>query len=821
MSSEEKGGPRGRKQIEESVAGLEKRLRDLEHDRRRTTDRLEHLRSELHGHDSVSGSADAPRTAAGKIALFRMLFRGREDVYAKFWESRKTGRKGYGPACANEWVAGVCEKPAVKCGDCPNRAPLPITDRVIRDHLQGRHVVGVYPLLPDETCGFLAVDFDKAGWREDVAAFVATCRDQGLPVAVERSRSGDGAHAWFFFASPVPAHEARRMGCFLLTETMERRHQLGLDSYDRLFPNQDTMPAGGFGNLIALPLQHGARRQGNTVFLDDDFRPHPDQWAHLASIPRIDPEAVGRISSEAQRQGRVVGVRFVPPLDESDREPWNRPPSRRPPRRPIDEPVPAEVHAVLAQRLFVTKQGLPSALLNRIRRIAAFQNPEFYKRQALRLSTALTPRVICCAEEEAEHVALPRGCQSELEDLLAEHGIRLVVEERRTAGATHPLRFRGRLTAEQQRAADELLRHDIGLLVAPPGMGKTVIGIYLISRRARSALVLVHRRQLLDQWRSRLAMFLECDPADIGQIGGGKRKPTGRIDVAMIQSLARKGEVKDLVADYGHVIVDECHHAPAASFERVLAEARARYVTGLTATPRRRDGHDPIAEMQLGPVRYAADPLSPSVAPPFELRLVLRQTGFRCETADERPTIQAVYRALMEDRERNRLLLGDIRTAIEQGRNPIVLTERIAHLKLLERELKGHATNLVVMRGRTTARQRREAAETLARAPDTESRLILATGRFAGEGFDDDRLDTLFLAMPISWRGTLIQYAGRLHRPHPAKREVRIFDYVDRHVPMLDRMFRKRLAGYRSIGYDVAEGLFDGAASTDRPAEPG
>jgi superfamily II DNA or RNA helicase len=301
-------------------------------------------------------------------------------------------------------------------------------------------------------------------------------------------------------------------------------------------------------------------------------------------------------------------------------------------------------------------------------------------------------------------------------------------------------------------------------------------------------------------------MFLGCELSEIGQIGGGRRKPTGRIDVAMFPSLTRMGEVCDLVADYGNVIVDECHHVPAASFERVMAEVRARFVTGLTATPRRRDGHHPIAEMQLGPVRYSVEAGSPAACPAFAQRLVLRHTNFDYATNEERPAIQAIYRAMVEDTDRNQLLVDDILAALHEGRCPIVLTERTAHLEFLERELRGSIRNVIVLRGGRTSKQRREAIERLDKVPDHEERLILATGRYIGEGFDDDRLDTLFLTMPISWRGTLIQYAGRLHRPHPAKSEVRIYDYVDRRVPMLERMLRKRLAGYRAIGYEEAEG---------------
>ncbi len=751
----------------------------------------------------------APPAPTEKVALFRQMFRGREDVYAKLWTNERTGRKGYAPACANEWVRGVCEKPRVRCGECPNQAFLPVEDHVILDHLQGRHVIGAYPLLENETCWFLAVDFDKASWRDDVAAFAETARVLGVPAAIERSRSGNGAHAWFFFSAPVAASAARKMACFLVTETMARRHELSLASYDRLSPNQDTIPRGGFGNLIALPLQHGPRQEGNSVFVDDRLVPYADQWAFLGGIARLGPATVDRIARDAVRKGLVVGVRASDTGDdEESAAPWTRRPSGKLPATRFSEPLPKQVRAVLAQRLFVEKTGLSPAHLNHIKRLAAFQNPEFYKKQSLRLSTALTPRVIACAGESPEHVALPRGCRPEVETLLREHGSALSIDDQRCSGEPLEVRFEGALTPIQARAARALLGEDIGVFVAPPGVGKTVVGTYLVAARARNTLVLVHRQPLLDQWIAQLSMFLGIAPTAIGQIGAGKRAPNGRLDVAMLQSLVRLGRVDDLVATYGHVIVDECHHVPAASFERVLSEVKARFVTGLTATPRRRDGLHPIIEMHLGLVRFAVDPKSQAARGPFEHRLIVRETAFTGGQADATAGIQTLYAALAEDEARNRLILDDVIRALGDGRSPILLTERKDHLLCLVERLRRFTRHLVVLRGGMTPPERREVAAQLAAIPDGEQRLIIATGRYIGEGFDDARLDTLFLAMPVSWKGTLVQYTGRLHRLHPGKAEVRIYDYVDRNVPVLLRMFEKRLRGYRAIGYARTEAPF-------------
>lgn len=799
--------------LRKAIADQEARLARVEKERAEALAILQELKDQIASvdiapavpkpepSDSLPFPSKTPSTAEEKVALFRSLFRGREDVFPKLWENAKTGRKGYSPACSNEWVSGVCRKPRVKCGSCSHRAFLAVTDQVVLDHLQGRHVIGVYPLLPDETCFFLAADFDGPTWMEDVTAFVAVCRTLGVPLAIERSRSGRGAHAWFFFSGPVPASVARQMGCHILTETMSSRHQLKMSSYDRLFPNQDTMPKGGFGNLIALPLQQKSRKEGNTAFVDDNFRAYEDQWVHLAAIPRLSPETVYATVESAARADRVIGVPLAIATDDDESKPWTRRPSRRPAAVPIEAPLPKEIRAVLSQRLFVAKEGMVSPLVNRIKRLAAFQNPEFYKKQKMRISTATTPRVISCAEDLHEFVALPRGCRDDLADLLGGYGILLSVEEKRCEGEPVAFRFQGRLSAMQADAAKALLSHDDGVFVAPPGAGKTVVGAYLTAARGRNTLVLVHRKPILDQWVARLSSFLGIEPKEIGRIGGGKNSPNGRLDVAMIQSLVRRGEVSDLVAGYGHVIVDECHHLPAVSFERVLSEVRARFVTGLTATPYRRDGHQPIIHMQLGPIRFAFSRYRPTAEKPFEQRMIVRETDFDVGNLGPNAGIQEIYAALAADDARNMLIFDDVLKALEEGRSPILLTERKDHLDHLAERFRNFTRHLIVLKGGMTTRDRRKAMEHLASIPHEEERLVLATGRYIGEGFDDVRLDTLFLALPVSWKGTLVQYAGRLHRRRPEKKEVRIYDYVDRNVPVLARMFGKRLKGYRALGY--------------------
>lgn len=746
---------------------------------------------------------------ADKIALFRSFFRGRDDVYALRFESSRTGKSGYQPACKNEWIGGLCRKPRIKCTECDNRRLLPMTDEVIRQHILGQDprrpgkdfTVGVYPLLPDDKCWFLAIDFDKATWTDDVMVFVETCRLHGIQPAMERSQSGNGAHVWFFFSDAIEAGLARRLGSTLITETMERRPEMGLDSYDRLFPNQDIMPKGGFGNLIALPFQRNAVSKGNTVFLDDGLAPFQDQWMHLGGIRRLDRNLVEAIVEEAARQGKIMGVRMVA-ADGAEDDPWTLPPSRRKKEPRISGPLPQAIAVVLANQIYIKKAELSPSLINRLIRLAAFQNPEFYRNQAMRLPVYKIPRIISCAEDIQKYIGLPIGCLDDLRSLFADLGVAMTVTDERKEGAPIDVVFQGQLRPEQVIAAREMLHHDIGVLAAGTAFGKTVVAIYLLAKRGVNTLILVHRKQLMDQWANRIATFLGLDISRIGLVGGGKSKPTGKIDIGMIQSLCRKGVVNDIVANYGHLIVDECHHISAPSFEQVARRSSAKFITGLSATVTRQDGHHPIIFMQCGPIRYRTDARKEAAKRPFEHKVMVRETAFSMPVT-EGMMIHDFFAAMTFDQQRNAMIVDDVFAAVKAGRCPVVLTERRQHLDLLAGLLNGRVKNLVVLSGGMGSKRRRQTAERMAVIPATDERVILATGKYLGEGFDDARLDTLFLAMPISWKGTLAQYAGRLHRQHDMKKEVVIFDYADVRIPILDRMFRKRLHGYDAIGYHI------------------
>ena len=743
-----------------------------------------------------------------KIALFRSLFRGRDDVFSRHFQNRKTQKTGYAPACKNEWVRNVCAKPKIKCLDCGNRQFIPVTDEVVFWHLRGLDnkdqdfVMGVYPMLLDETCFFLAADFDKASWEIDAVAFMKTCHRMNLPAVLERSQSGKGGHVWLFFSDAISAGLARRLGAYILTETMEGNPQIGLDSYDRFFPNQDTMPRGGFGNLIALPLQKKARTNNNSVFVDEHLQVIEDQWAHLASIEKIARTDVERLVDEAESKGRVVGVR----LDVSEDE--NPTPWRPPTVVPILADLPKKLKLVIANEIFIEKEGLPPALLNRLIRLAAFQNPEFYKAQAMRLPVYDKPRIIGCAHDYSHHIGLPRGCFDDITKLLRGLKIKYALQDELFNGQPLDVQFHGVLRPEQQSAVDALLQSDLGVLSATTAFGKTVIAAWLIAKRQVNTLIIVHTKQLQDQWVERLQTFLGISAKKIGRYGGGRKKITGSIDIALIQSLIKKSDLDSIIGQYGHIIVDECHHIPSRSFDDVLRQSKARYIAGLSATLIRKDGHHPIITMRCGPVRYRVNAKDQAVVRPFEHYVIVRPTSFRpLRQMNEnlRLQFQDLYDELIKDPDRNQMICEDVVHVLKKGRSPIILTERNEHLDLLYQLLVSRVQHLIVLRGGMGAKEMKSAMSQLISVPVDEERVVLATGRFVGEGFDDARLDTLFMTLPISWKGTIAQYVGRLHRLYDLKKEVQVFDYADLAVPMLERMFNRRCSAYESVGYKLIQ----------------
>jgi superfamily II DNA or RNA helicase/very-short-patch-repair endonuclease len=664
--------------------------------------------------------------------------------------------------------------------------------------------MGVYPMLLDESCHFLAIDLDGEDWQSDALALITIIKQLNLPVALERSRSGNGGHLWFFFEHSIPAVQARRFGTHLLTEAIELRPEIGLSSYDRMFPNQDTLPKGRFGNLIALPLQKAARDAGNSAFIDEQFEPYPDQWAFLAQIQRISAAKITELVTAAARTNRILPIR-MPPSDEFALEPWRAPPSGKAKESQIDTSMLSQLEIVLSNQIFIPKADLPPALRNRILQLAAFQNPEFYKAQAMRLPTFDKPRIIACAESHAEHIALPRGCLDELKTLLRRHKVRYRTKDLRTLGSQIAYKFCGALRPEQIAASEALLPHDNGVLAATTAFGKTVLAAWMIAQRGRSTLILVHRKQLMEQWVERLTEFLNIPEASIGRIGGGRRKLRGQIDVALMQSLVRKDVVDDRIADYGHIIIDECHHLSAHSFERAISQAKGKYVLGLSATVQRKDGHQPIIFMQCGPVRHRVNAKDQAKDRPFQHHVIVRPTAFNASHEPEdnvRMEFQLLYKSLINDEIRNTQIVSDVCQAIQANRNPLILTERTEHLEYLNTQLQAAGLKTVVLQGGLNKTQFTAAMELL-NQDRKEPVVVIATGRYVGEGFDCCKLDTLFVTLPVSWQGTVAQYVGRLHRLHDGKKVVQVYDYADLNVPMLARMFDKRCAGYEAVGYSI------------------
>ena len=776
----------------------------------------ESFKTEVMQEPAVGAGVHMRSTPEEKIRLFRSLFRGREDVFARRWYSVQKEKGGYAPVCANEWRYGVCIKPKGKCSKCENRLLVPLDDAIIYKHLSGKDangqdVIGLYPILADDTCYFLAIDFDDGAWQENVTAVRSVCDEWEIPCGVERSRSGEGAHLWIFFENTVPCVTARKLGSALLTAAMEREGKLKLDAYDRMFPCQDTLPNGGFGNLIALPLQGQARKKGNSLFVDESFQPHPDQWAYLSTVRKLGAEDVDALI-KTHSHGDALGNLCVV---ESTSKPWER--QRKVALSALDFYGVQQI--VRANMIYIPANGFAPRVRNQLLRLAAFRNPDFYKSQAMRLPIYDKPRIICAAEERDGYLALPRCCEPDLIELLENAGASYEIEDKTFGGNGIQVGFKGELRPEQIPAAEALLAHDNGVLSATTAFGKTVIAAYLIGQRKVNTLVLVHTQALLNQWKKALSEFLEINEtlpelpkkrgrkkerSLIGQLGGAKNNLSGFVDIAIMQSLISGDEVRELVKDYGMVIVDECHHVSAVSFEQVLKEVNAKYVYGLTATPVRQDGHQPIIHMQCGPIRYQVDAKAQAEKRPFAHAVIPKFTSFAQPVTDEVPwKITDAYAAMQVNEERNNKIVVDVLAAVTEGRTPIVLTERYDHAKLLADILWERSKNVVLLSGKGTAKEKREILQGLSQIPADEPLILVATGRYVGEGFDLPRLDTLFLAMPVSWKGTLAQYAGRLHRNYEGKQEVLIYDYVDIRVPMLERMYHKRLSGYAAIGYTV------------------
>lgn len=771
--------------------------------------------------EKVYSDISFPEVHLGKekrIELFRSLFRGREDVFARRWYSKVTNKSGYQPVCVNQWRRGLCDKKAIKCAECPNRNFLSLGYDDVCRHLIGNDengcdVVGIYAIMSDNNCAFLCTDFDdkscKHRYKDDVLAFVGVCRDWNIPYSIERSRSGNGAHVWIFFNAVVPAYKARRLGNAILTEAMIRNGRMAFESYDRFFPNQDRTPEGGFGNLVALPLQGKARKDLNSVFVDDEFFAYRDQWTYLAQVQKIEEQKVDVILQNHIHED--LGVLST----SSESKPWVTPV----PQNINSADFTKAITITVADKIYIPLNSISAKVLNHIKRIAAFRNPEFYKKQAMRMSTYGIPRIISCFDITDDYLAMPRGCKEAIMKLLDSNGAKYTIVDETNHGKAVAVTFLGTEREEQLDAIESLLPFDNGVLHATTAFGKTVTAASLIARRKVNTLILVHSKALLTQWHERLNEFLDIDYKEpepvkkrgrrkafspIGCLDSTTNTVHGVIDIALLQSCFEDGEVKSFVQDYGMVIVDECHHVSSITFEKVLKSVKAQYVHGLTATPIRKDGQQPIIFMQCGPIRFSADSKSQIQKQSFRRYLIPRFTSYRRIT-DDKQSFPALQKSLAADEVRNSLIVDDVRKTLESGRTPIVLTGIKQHVDLLAERLKSYANNVIQLTGTCTAKEKREALQRLQEIPADEPLVIVATGQYVGEGFDYPRLDTLFLALPISWKGRLEQYAGRLHRENDGKKDVRIYDYIDIHEPVCDNMYHNRLRAYAAIGYQTVQ----------------
>ena len=766
------------------------------------------------------------------VQFYYSMFKGRRDVYSlrSGKPNAKTGKHGYYTQCDNFWKAGLCGKKDgknTKCQSCPNQKYKPLTGDVIYAHLTGvkedcSDVVGLYPVWPDETCNYLVFDFDNhddssdsVKWQEEANALRAICEINNVPCLVERSRSGKGAHVWIFFEKAINIKKARLFGAALLDKGAESVNQQSFDTYDRMIPAQDKLPEGGLGNLVALPLQGRAVKNGNSVFVDEKWQPYHDQWSVLKNIGKLSETFIDeKLSSWGNKYSISSNTdNEIPGQISIDETPWEN--SIKFERSDTK----GTVRIVLADKAYVDKTDIKPRLQNKIRRLAAYNNPEYFKNQGMGISTFGIPRIVYSGEDTEQFIAIPRGCLNKLCKNLKSSNIDYSVEDKRNTGKEINVSFAGELYPEQQDAVNSLTGHDFGVLAAATGFGKTVVGSYLISERKVNTLILVHTNEIMQNWINDLERFLvikedypqymtktgrvKTRKSLIGRLTGAHNSMTGIIDVAMVTSLGSGDSIKPFVKDYGMVIMDECHHGAAESIEAVLSKVNAKYVYGLTATVKREDGKDKTVLMQFGPVRFRFTAKDKIRLQGMEHILEPRFTPII--STKEKLTLNEAYEIVVNSDFRNSLIASDIEACIKQGHTPLVLSKRKAQIDVLFEKVKDKADHVLVLTGGKKQSERKELRERLGSISESESLIVLATGQYIGEGFNCSRLDMLFLAMPIAWDGNVEQYTGRLNRSHDGKNRVTVIDYVDHHIEMFANMYNKRLRTYKRIGYELSQ----------------
>lgn len=838
----------------ENISQLQKKLNDLQLENQILKNILDKAGLSYHKELSKlrqSGSKEAFDPEQGKRIIhpqaitenmanqFFSMFWGRQDVYAKRSVNKETGKAAYYPQCNNFWT-NVCHKKikdGINCKDCKNRSYKTITKKDILNHLQGNaynasDVIGVYPLLSNGTCRFMVFDFDNHDkdaeekdfansddtWVEEVESMREICVLNGIEPLVERSRSGRGAHVWIFFDKPIDASFVRKFGFALLDKGAEQINLKSFKYYDRMLPAQDSLPEdSAVGNLIALPLQGKALQDGNSAFIDGNWNAYPNQWETLFNKPRLSQEFL----EEKIKEWSNIIDDIAANAAESDREkPWNRM------QHFNKNDVEGKLHIILSNGIYVDNTNLKAAMQNRIRRMAAISNPVFYKNQAIGTSNYDTARWIYLGKDHLSgYIQIPRGLQDELWENIKQADIDYEMEDERQQGRKINVDFKGELRPEQDKALKELIRYDNGILHAATAFGKTVVSSAIIAQKKINTLIILESSALIEQWKEALEKFLNINEglptyetktgrvrkrkSLIGTLQGAHDSMTGIIDIAMAGSLYKKGMYHKMMNEYGLVLIDECHHSASETIANVLKEVKAKYVYGVTATPKRGDGLEKINYMLIGPIRYSYTAKEKAKEQGIQHLVYPRFT----RTVPPRGVItdkmhpNEAYEIIHNNDVRDEQIIEDVKNCVAAGRTPVVLSRYKDHSEKFYERLKSYADHVFLMTGNNSKKEHRKILEQMHQVDKNESLILIATGSLVGEGFDFPRLDTLFMATPVSFRGVVEQYAGRLNRDYAGKENVIIYDYVDNHIPMFNNMYMKRLKAYKQIGYEFGDGL--------------
>ena len=829
-------------QYSDTIKSLQSRIQALEDENRLLKERLEE--AGVSYADIVSGDAEGvvelydPDQGArikkfdvtDKIAsdFFMMFCRGRKDVYDLRYTNPKTGKNGYYTQCFNRWDRGchIQKKDGVRCKDCELRAYKPVTLPLIKAHMNGtdpngNDVVAIYPMLENNLCQLLVFDFDNHakgaeqedyaniddGWKEEINALRRICKNLDVDAVVERSRSGRGAHLWIFFKEMVPARLARRFGFALLEKGAESVNLKSFKYYDRMIPTQDALPEGGLGNVIALPLQGMALKSGNSAFIDENWNAYEDQLNVLAGTRRLTRQGIEDYLSLWYSTGSTSE-------DNGTDAPWDK-------NSEIEAgSVKGVVRIVLADRIYIDSTGMSNKTKRQLRRMATFSNKQYFQNQAMDMPNYDESRFIYLGSDEGKYIVLPRGLREEILKKFDNAGISYKIEDKRTKGQELNISFRGELRESQIPAVETMLENETGILHAATAFGKTVVCCDMIARRGISTLILVDRADLMNQWIKRLEEFLDIDEelpeyqtktgrtrkrkSLIGNLQGAHDTLTGIVDVAMIRSLKKKDGFHPKLKEYAQVYFDECHHAASDSAIEVLQEINAKYVYGVTATPKRGDGKEKINEFLLGPIRYRFTAKDRAEEQNINHLVYPRFTRtVKPHHLSKTPYGNDAYELIRNNDVRDEQIIRDVADCVQAGRTPVVLTKYVDHAKKLSERLKTYADRLILLTGANGTKARRAQVEELNKVDNSDSLILVGTGSLLGEGFDFPRLDTLFMATPVSGENVVEQYVGRLNRDYDGKENVIVYDYVDSHIPKFDKMYSARLKAYKKIGYEL------------------